>query len=42
MTESTFQKRRVKLLCAPHGQKRRAARKIIRLRYRMLVRELAR
>lgn len=41
MTEKQFQQRARKLLCAPHGKKRMAARKLIRLRTKMLVRELA-
>lgn len=40
MNETAFQKRRVKLLSAPHGQKRKAQRKLIRMRTKMLAREL--
>lgn len=41
MTEPQFQKRRVKLLSAPYGQKRKAQRKLIRMRTKMLSKELA-
>lgn len=40
VTERQFQSRRIKLLCAPHGKKRKAQRKLVKLRTKMLRREL--